>query len=68
MGQRQSSSATATKLFMVVAALAASFCGASVTWAADAVCMGSLSGDVSGNVFVGSNVLPFAANTVATYN
>ena len=56
MGQRQSSFARATKIFMVAAVLAASLGGASVTLAADAVCAGSLSGNVTGNVFVGSGV------------
>src|SRR6185295_17921126 len=55
MGRRQSSS-MGTKLFMLAAGFVATFAGASSARAADAICMGSLSGNVSGNVFVASNV------------
>jgi len=55
MGHRQSSS-MGTKLFMLAAGFVATFAGASSARAADAICMGSLSGNVSGNVFVASNV------------
>ena len=56
MVQRQSSSATATKILVIVTVLAAAFGGASIARAADAVCTGSLSGNVTGNVYVGSGV------------
>jgi Tannase and feruloyl esterase len=56
MVQRQSSSATATKILVIVTVLAAAFGGASIARAADAVCTGSLSGNVAGNVYVGSGV------------
>src|ERR1700676_1626104 len=56
MDQAKSASATATKIFVLVAVLAAAFGGASIARAADAMCTGSLSGSVAGNVFVGSGV------------
>ena len=40
----------------VVVVVAASFGGVSTVRAADAICAGSLSGNVAGNVFVGSGV------------
>jgi hypothetical protein len=55
MDQRQSSSAQG-RILAVVVVLAASFGGASIARAADAICAGSLSGNVAGNVFVGSGV------------
>jgi hypothetical protein len=55
MDQRPSSSVTA-KIFAVVTIVAAGFTGTPIARAADAICAGSLSGNVDGNVFVGSGV------------
>ncbi len=56
MSQRKLSSTIAVKIFMVAVVLAANLGGASIARAADAICTGSFSGNVTGNVFVGSGV------------
>ena len=56
MNQLQPSFATARMVLAVVVVLAGSLVGASIAHAADAVCNGSFSGTITGNLYVGGAV------------